>query len=439
MLVLGLDIGSSSVKAGLLRNGKLIGGVARVPFDTDYHHDRAEVRADDILRAIGRAISDVGAGARRVEVVALSAMAASWVAMDKRGRAITPVITHQDRRSTDVAKSLIASLGRPRFLKLTGNLPFPGGISSTTWAWFNRNARSLMRRADLVGHVQTLVHRTVTASRVVDPSHASFMGLYDVVKMRGWSEEVCALVGATEHQLPQIVDACAVAGMVTRAAGAGFGLTHGTPMLCGCIDTSAAMLLAGARRGQMLNVSGSTDVLALCTDDPKPHEQLLTRCLGTGRAWMSVSTLAAGGTSLAWANDQLFPDLSRDAFFKLVNQLSREKYLDTGGVTFDPYLAGSRTDIEQRRASFGGLTLSATRKQMLAAIIDALARASAARVELLRKTNSTVRIDRHVIVSGGVQGGLHNVLHRDWPGKWTYRAKAEATLRGLAVLAEGAG
>ena len=55
-------------------------------------------------------------------------------------------------------------------------------------------------------------------------------------------------------------------------------------------------ILAGANPGQLLNVCGSTDVLALCVNRPRPHEKLITRALGVGKRWLSVSTLAAGGS-----------------------------------------------------------------------------------------------------------------------------------------------
>src|SRR6185436_2015340 len=97
-----------------------------------------------------------------------------------------------------------------------------------------------------------------------------------------------------------------VGGLITRKAARQFGLREGTPMIVGLADGSAAMLLAGATVGQLLNVCGSTDVLGLCTDRPRPHPQLLTRALGVGRKWMHVATLAAAGSSLNWAKEQLF-------------------------------------------------------------------------------------------------------------------------------------
>ena len=436
MNVLGLDVGSSSIKAGILRKGKLTGRAVRAAFATHYDGDRAEVSADAVLRALAHAIDQLGPAVRKVEVIAMSVMAASWVAMDHDGRAITPVVTHQDRRSVDVAHALIDAVGKRRILSISGNLPIPGGISSTTWKWFLDHEPRLMRKADLVGHLQTFLHRQLNGARVVDPSHASFMGIYQTLTQRGWSDELCEAVGASEHQLPQLVEAEGVAGMVTRGAGQHFGLTHGTPMLVGCVDTSAAMLLAGTKPGQLLDVSGSTDVLALCTDKPKPHEHLLTRALGMGACWLSVSTIAAAGSSLSWAKDQLFTDLSEKEFFKLVDELAPSAGEEAGDVTFEPYLAGSRTSVEQRRAAFGGLTLSTTRRQMLAAIIESLARASAQRLDLMKQVNG-VRIRNQVILSGGARASLGKVLRRDWPSRFKFEEQDEATLRGLAVLAEG--
>src|SRR5581483_8999035 len=172
-----------------------------------------------------------------------------------------------------------------------------------------------------------------------------------------------------------------------------------------------------------------------------PHERLLTRALGVGRRWMSVSTLAAAGSALDWTAHQLFCDLAQPKFWRLVRRLglresskSRKTTGDSpaGSVRFEPYLAGDRTSVEQKQGAFTGLTLSATREQMLAAVIEALAEASAARLHLFRELGIPMR--RRVMLTGGAQGGLANLLHRDWPGKWTFYLEREATLRGLSCL-----
>jgi xylulokinase len=432
MNFLGLDIGSSSVKAGVLREGRVIGKIVHAFFAT--HHDglRAEVDPNAVLGAVGEAVKQLGSRARKVDAIGLSVMSPAWVAMDKSGKPLTPIVTHQDRRSVEIARDLVHRVGRQRFLKLAGNLPFPGGISVTTWAWYLRNEPGRLKRADLCGHLSTFMQRQLTGGRVIDPSNASFTGLYSTCDQRGWSDELCEAAGVPMNQLPQILESNGIGGKIRASAAQRLGLTEGTPLLAGIVDTSSAMMLIGARAGQLLNVCGSTDVLGLCTARAHPHERLLTRALGVGKKWMSVSTLAAAGSSLLWAKDQFFAEIESKVFWKLLAELARNGRREAATVRFEPYLAGERAAIEQRQGAFTGLTLASTRRHMLAAIVESLAEASAARFALLRQHGVPIR--RDVVVSGGVQNGLDKILHRDWPGRWTFRVEEEASLRGLSLL-----
>jgi xylulokinase len=430
MMLLGLDCGSSSIKAAILRNDKVVGKIVRASFDTQFDGIRAEVDPADILKAVRSVVHQLGEGAKKVDAIALDVMSPSWLAMDRQGRALTPIVTHQDRRSVEVARQLEKKVGKARHLHLTGNRPFPGGISSTTWGWFVQHQPAVLKRADLVGHLSTFLHRTLTGARVTDPSNASFMGVYSTLTLKGWNEELCEAVGANRRLLPDVLDANQIGGHVTRAAARRFGLTDGTPMLVGIVDGSSALLLGGAKPGQLLNVCGSTDVLALCTDHPKPHEQLLTRAVGVGRRWVQVSTIAAAGASLTWAHREFFSDLPVSKFNRLIHQLAASPLQSP--VRFEPYLAGDRTAIEQLSASFTGLNLSTNRNHLLGAIIKALAAASAARIPLLEATGT--RIHHDVLLSGGLADELAKVLHRDWPGRWKFKQEDEATLRGLAKL-----
>jgi sugar (pentulose or hexulose) kinase len=438
MKMLGIDVGSSSVKAAVLVEGKVRGEVVRAEFKTWHEGVRVEVDAEGVLRAIKKAIGQVGTRAKQAEVVGLSVMSPSWVAMDKSGRALTPVITHQDRRSVVEAKEIEAKVGKERFLQVAGNRPVPGGISVTSWEWYREHEPALLKRADLVGHLNTLIHRQMTGARVVDPANASFMGVYQTVTQGGWSDELCEAVGLRKELLPDVMEADRVAGHVSREGARSFGLPEGTPVLTGIVDTSSAMLLSGADEGQFTNNCGSTDVLGLCVSRGLPHERLLTRALGVGKKWMSVSTIAAAGTALDWARSQLFADFSMEQFWKLVKKMAREgksprkREEMMAGVCFDPYLAGERTSVEQRKAAFTGLTLSTTREHMLAAVIEALAAASAARLELFAQLG--VPLKRKIMATGGSKGGLAELFHRDWKGKWSFWEEKEATLRGLAKL-----
>jgi xylulokinase len=428
--ILGLDFGSSSVKAAVLQHGKPIGDIVHGHYKTRFDGIRAEVDPATILRGLKQAIDQLGKAVKNVDHIAIDVMAPSWLAMDKAGKPLTPIVTHQDRRSTTIAHEIEKRIGKARHLHLTGNRPIPGGISSTTCAWFIQNEPALMRKADLIGHLSTFLHRTLTGGRVTDPSNASFMGLYSTLTLKGWNDELCDAIGVSQKLLPEVFDGNVVVGRITPAAAKRFGLTSGTPMLTGVMDTSSALLLRGATPGQLLNVCGSTDVLALCTEHPKPSEHLLTRAVGIGRRWMQVSTIAAAGSALSWANRELFPDLSDTKFFSLVRKLAKKPLKST--VKFDPYLAGDRVSLDQKTAAFSGLSLSTTRDHLLGAMVEALAEASAKRLPLLHATGTPIH--HKVLMSGGLAGDLADVLHRDWAGRWEFTYIDEATLKGLAAL-----
>jgi xylulokinase len=434
MNLLGLDIGSSSVKAAVVNDkGDPVGTIVHRAFDTRRHGVSVEVEPKDMLAAVAGSIAAVGSAAKKVDFIALSVMSPAWVAMDARGKAITPIVTHQDRRSTAEAIDLVKRVGKKNYQSRAANLPIPGGISASTLAWFAAHQPAVLRKADLIGHLNTFLHRQITGARVIDPANASFTGLYRTLTQGGWDETLCHAAGAKLTQLPEVKESNTIGGTVSTKAAAGFALRGGTPMVVGIVDTSSAMLLAGAAPGKLLNVSGSTDVLGLCTDKPKLDDRLLIRALGVGKKWMAVTTIAAAGSSLAWAKGNFFPDLDWPKYSSLIGQLSDAKPNPDSQVKFAPYLAGLRTSIEQPRAAFTGLTLATTRQDMLRAIIESLAEASAARIPVLQ--GQGVKINHNVLLSGGTQDELAHVLHRDWPGKWKFHVEKEATLRGLAHLA----
>jgi sugar (pentulose or hexulose) kinase len=434
MKVLAVDIGSSSVKAAILTGPSVPRRQSRVGFVTRFDGGRAEVDFDAIAAAAKGAIAALGTAAKRVDLIVPTGMAPSWLAVDKKGCAVTPVVTHQDRRSVEQARAIEARVGRKRHLSIAGNRPFPGGISSTTAAWFAAHQPAVMRRATLVGHLNTALLHAWCGVRACDTSNAGFSGLYRTRDFGGWSDELCEAAGISMSLLPDVLDASAVAGDVTTAAAAAWGLREGTPVLAGVMDGSCAMLLAGARPGQMVNVVGSTDVLAVAVDRFGPGADLLTRPLGVGRTWLAVSTLAAAGTAIDWLGRTCFSEMSAKRFHAHLAGILRSE--PRGDVRFTSTLAGSRTSIDPVTGAIDNLTLATARDDLAAALLADLAGRSAARLSTLAAR--VPRLLRDVVTTGGGTAVSH-ALRARWPKAFRFREERAATLRGLWVLAERAG
>jgi len=66
--------------------------------------------------------------------------------MDESGNPLYPSIIHWDRRSIKQARKALALIGKERFLRLAGNLPYPGGISLTGLLWLKERETAISRR-----------------------------------------------------------------------------------------------------------------------------------------------------------------------------------------------------------------------------------------------------------------------------------------------------
>lgn len=439
MRVLGLDIGTSSVKAGYW-DGRRFAGLAREVFGTRMQGVEVEVSPAGLMRAVfaaGRKALD----GRVADAVAVDVFSTGLVVTDARGRARTGIITHQDRRSVAEAEALEREVGRENLLRAVGNRPFPGGIATSTLAWLKRHMPGVLGEGARVGQASSLVMRELTGEWVIDPSQAAFLGLLDVAR-GGWHGGVCGAVGVREEMLPGIRYADEVMGRLGAGAARrlGVGGMSGVPVVGGLVDTGAAVLTTGMGVGQLVHNAGSTDVLALCLREARPGADVLTRPVGTGAVlaerWLAASTIAASGSSVAWARRVMFSELSEGAFNAVVRKVCRAVMAGKGGgeEVFEAYLAGDRTSLTARRGAFGGLTLGTTREAMLGAIVRALVEASRVRYERLAGME---RVRRTVYAMGG-RSDLAEAMHAGWPRKHVFKAIPGEALTGLVQLAEAA-
>ncbi len=441
MKILAIDVGSSSIKAALCKNGR-IKNIEHIEVAATFKGAEVEIPAAGLLKSFGKAIRQITNSHHNIDAIALDSFCPGVVALDKSDMPLFGCVTHQDRRSLRQAADIEKKIGPSRHLEITGNRPFPGGIGSTTLLWFKENHPALFKKIARIGQPTSLLIYHLTGQWVIDPSQAAFLGLYDSIQLSGWVDELCRLIGITAAQLPRILFADQVAGKVTRSAANQLGLPEGCPVLTSLVDTSAAMLATDCRPGRLVHSAGSTDVLALCLDKPAPAADILTRPLGTGKAlprrWLAVSTIAAGGSTMHWLKDNLFADYSTRKFHKIVERIGKELTTDsatgtkedTGCVAFAPYLAGDRTAMEERTGSFQNLTLGSTRKDMLRAAILALAQSSRQRFMRLSQIHT---IHTEIFTMGG-QVELAAIMHAHWPGKWKFTALREEAMTGLNRL-----
>lgn len=371
--ILAVDIGTQSLKAGIVDASLKLVERRQVALSIKISQStHAEMDAEQIWAALIDACRGLKQR-HRVQAVVFSTLCPSLVPIDRNGKPLHPIILHLDRRSAAEAEWALEQVGAETFLNRTGNLPVPGGISLTSVLWLKNNLPEIYRREDVCfGHAATYVLKKLTGHFIIDPSNASFTGLYDTVGYGDWDEDICEALSIDPAKLPQIRNSNSVAGTLTDRAAEQLELPSSIPVVTGANDTTCACVGAEVvNAGDVLNTSGTVDILVLCLDKPLVSLRHLLRTHAYPGKWLAMRTVGAGGGSLEWFRQNFCKELSRDAFYRsylpdvLVSQPPNR-------AVFLPFLSGNRHQVGPATGSFANLTLDTTREEMLLALLDGI-------------------------------------------------------------------
>ncbi len=428
MRILALDVGTSSVKAGVLDvdTGRLAGSMYRAGYELDHPTpDAAEVPADRLWQAVAGAARQATLRAPEVHGVGLSVLTPALVLLDKADRPCGPIWTHLDRRARPAARQVWQAVGA-EFLASVGNRPLPGGITALDFRQQHVLDPYLPLRVKSYLHINGWLGLHMTGEKAFDPANASFTGLYGTVTDQAWSPRWCRYFEVEPDWLPPVRCGSSTLGHLRSAVAAELGVPPGVPVKLGTADTSLAMLAAGVQPGDLLHELGTTQVLAVLVDRPAPDPRRLTRKLGVGDAFVHVTHNPVGGAALEWIHQLCFGEQGEREFY--------DKTLVEAGaratrVTLDPpFLGGDRLEMEAHRAAFRDLELTTDRLDLLAALLEALVRRHRQAVDALGQGSSSGR----VFLSG--RGG--EVIHRLIPEYHSAQVHFldEGSLHGVARL-----
>lgn len=430
--VLVLDVGTSSLKAAVF--DKHFVPVAKERVEYAYEAEGLKMQIDvekvwNALAAVTRRFQEGGCF-RGLELVVPCVFSPALIAMDEEGNPLYPAIIHWDRRSVKQARKALSIIGKERFLGTSGNIPYPGGISVTSLLWLKEEKGEIFRRAFRFGHLNTFLFKRLTGRWAIDPTNASITGLYDTVGRSGWCESIARELGIPPEKLPPVFSCLEVVGEVTKEAARATGIPSGTPMLMGSNDTSAAALGAGLlESGQILNISGSSELITVCLDRPLPHEKYYLRTHPLPGRWL-VYDIVIGGFALDWFFEQFCREMTREEFH--TSYLQRVLEGQGNKVRFVPYLTGDRTDLRQRTGALFGLTLSATREDCLYALVEAM-------VNRIKKTLAMMAerlpLSRTLILTGGGVKALVDYKRRVFRD-FSIEVKEDCSIWGCVEMAK---
>ncbi len=426
-MLLGIDLGTSGVKAALFdRAGKLLGigrggGYRFASPQPGWAECDAAAWWPAVCEAVRAALRSAAPGSPPVAAIGLSTFFPTVVPMGYDGRPLRPGLLYSDQRSGAQVRAIESLIPRDRYERVIGNRLAPGNTAVASVRWIQDNEPDLYAKAAVIGFANTVVLLRMTGDWLTDWTSASLSGLVDIREPARWSGRLCDTFGICACKLPRILGPLEPAGRLVAAAAAELGLEPGIPVVCGAGDTAASAVGAGVLDpGEVIYSSGTTDNFSVALDAPSDDRRWINVGYMTRDRWLGIGANTSAGLSVEWLCREV---LGREGSEGVEEAKRLAEAAPRGRLVYLPYLQGERTPIWDSRARglFLGLTSATTRGDLARAVFEGTALSARHMLECLEEMTG-----RRVASIPAVGGGTRNAV-------WN-RIKADALQRPLEIL-----
>ncbi len=367
-MYLGLDLGTSSVKAVVTSDGGDVVAEASRPLAVSRPGPRmSEQTPEDWWRAVCAVVVELRDFAPRVGAIGLSGQMHGATLLDDRGRVLRNAILWNDGRSEAECAVLEDAVD---VAALTGNRAMPG-FTAPKLLWVREHEADIFARIRTVLLPKDYLRYRMTGELASDLSDASGTLWLDVGARR-WSEAMLDATGLALANMPRLVEGSAISGVLRPRIAADWGMKS-VPVVGGAGDQAAGAVGAGAVAAGTSFVSLGTSGVYFVPDAayrPNPAGGVHAFCHGLPGLWHRMSVILSAASALTWAT-RLVGAASEQA---LIDEIERS-VTKPGSLYFLPYLSGERTPHNDAHAlgAFVGLHHGVDRAALGCAVLEGVA------------------------------------------------------------------
>ena len=414
---LGIDVGTTAVKALVVNEDGTVAGEAESPLEVSVPSPGwSEQHPFDWWKGTVEAVraSMETAGVRGVRAIGLSGQMHSSVLLGEDDQVVRPAILWNDVRTTAQCRFITERVGKAGLRRLVGN-PALEGFTAPKLLWVREHEPELFERARVLLLPKDYVRFLMTGVLATEPSDAAGTLLFDVKRGR-WSEEMITGMQLDPGMLPPVFGSSEITGILTAAAADALGLQRGTPVVGGAADNAAAAVGSGVvTPGSTQTSIGTSGAVVAPIDRPRvdPGMRIHSFNHAVDSTWYLMGVALSAGAALGWYRQTLAgPGGSLPEYEELIAEAAAT---DPGanGLTFLPYLTGERTPHadSNARGAFSGLNAAHRRGHLTRAIMEGVTFALRDSLELMRKLG--VDATEIVAVGGGARSDVWRQMQAD--------------------------
>jgi len=399
-MYLGIDLGTSGVKALLIDDAQSVVGSATAPLAVSRPHPGwSEQDPADWIAATETAVEALlashGDRLAAVRGIGLSGQMHGATLIDAACRPLRPAILWNDTRSHAEAARLDAD---PRFRAISGNIVFPG-FTAPKLVWVRAHEPEVFALTTKVLLPKDFLRLWLTGETVGEMSDAAGTSWLDT-GARAWSGELLDASFMRADQMPNLVEGTEPSGTLRPELAARWGMGASVVVAGGAGDNAASAIGVGAVEAGSAFVSlGTSGVLFAATDRylPSPETAVHSFCHALPGKWHQMGVILSAAASLDW-----FAGISGTTSAALLAEID-DKPAGPGSITFLPYLSGERTPHNDARirGAFVGLAHEHDRAALTRAVLEGVAFALRDCLEAMRAAGA--RPERLTAVGGGTR------------------------------------
>ena len=382
--LIGLDIGTSGVKALLVSIDGNIAGSASVEYPIysprpGWTEQDPEDLWQGTIKVLSKLLTKYNIKSKEIKGIGLSGQMHSSIFLDSNGKVIRPAILWNDNRTTKQCHKIESLVGRDLLLKEACN-PALEGFTAPKVLWLRDNEPENFAKVRWLLLVKDYIRYRLTGEINMELSDAAGT-LFLNVKKRQWSDVIMKKLDLPLEILPDLVDSTEIAGKVTKEAAKLTGLTVGTPVVGGGADNACGAVGAGIVESDRAMISlGTSGVMLAYLDKPKlPNGGTIHMFNHAVKdKFYMMGVILSAGLSYRWFRDNfgqmekiVAAEIGSDAY-TLLTDAAAKSCPGSQGLIFLPYISGERTPHGDgnARGAFFGLSASHNRQDMIRSILE---------------------------------------------------------------------
>jgi xylulokinase len=441
--ILGIDLGTSSVKAMLLDIDHGVIDVAAKNYTVSIpqlnHAEQAPEMWWDAAITILKNLKERHSEAfDSIAAIGFSGQMHGLVITNDRGTPLRPAILWLDQRSEQQLEEINEKISSAEMAQILHNRAFTG-FAFPSLLWVKENEPAVFRKIHKILHPKDYLRLKMTGTFGTDMSDASASLAFSTGK-RDWAWDILKRFDLPASIFPQCHESTEIAGYVTEECAKETGLRAGIPVIYGSGDQPAQSIGNGAvREGLIISNIGTGGQISTYAKKDVYDSKLRTHtfCHSIDQAYTVYGAALCSGMSLNWLKNKIL----HISDFKRMSDMAEEIDSGSEGLIYLPYLSGERTPHMNPKAKgmFFGLQLRHDDRHMIRSVMEGVAFSLKDSLQIFEEIG--IEGDRIIASGGGASSDVWLQIQADIFEKDVYVScvKEQACLGACIMAGTGTG